>query len=84
MIYNLETLGKKITEEMKSNSNLMTNKVQKNLINYYGDDWKKYLINVWKKMIQVVFQIIMSNNYNEICVSIHIYSPPKYKTNYYK
>ena len=25
----------------------------------------------------------MSNNYNEICISIHIYSPPEYKTNYY-
>lgn len=25
----------------------------------------------------------MSNNYNQICINIHIYSPPKYKTNYY-
>lgn len=38
MIFDLETLGKKITEEMVSNPNLMTNKVQNILINYCGDD----------------------------------------------
>ena len=25
----------------------------------------------------------MDNNNNDICVSIHIYSPPNYKTNYF-
>ena len=152
MIFDLETLGKKITEEMVSNPNLMTNKVQNILINYCGDDWKKYIsieentfykknicmeanfdmyIITWNKFQEskihdhssngCVYKILqgcidesiydtntmekisekclekdnsscisnnigfhkMSNNYDEICVSIHIYSPPKYKTNYY-